>query len=57
MLIEVVALAIGLGVLALIVIFSLRGPRDPGDRLPGNGGPMIPGVHETWDDGGGFGDK
>jgi hypothetical protein len=56
MLIEVVAFAIGLGVLALIVIISLRGPRDPGDRLPGNGGPMIPGVHETWDDGGGFGD-
>lgn len=36
------AVAAGIGFLLLIVALSLRGPRDRGGRLPGNGGPMIP---------------
>jgi hypothetical protein len=52
---EIVALAISLGILALIVILSLIGPRDRGGRLPGNGGPMLPGPHHDWDDGGDHG--
>jgi len=37
-----IALAIGLGLLVLIVALSLVGPRDPGGRLPGNRGAIIP---------------
>ena len=55
MLTGLIALAISLGVLALIVIASLLGPRDPGGRLPGNGGAILPG-HGHWDEGGGGGD-
>jgi len=42
------AVAVGVAVLVVIAIISLRGPRDPGGRLPGNGGPIIPG-HDHWD--------
>lgn len=55
MLTGLIALAVSLGVLALIVIASLLGPRDPGGRLPGNGGAILPG-HGHWDEGGGGGD-
>jgi hypothetical protein len=46
------AVAVGLVCLVLIAAISLRGPRDRGGRLPGNGGPIVP-----WsDDGGGDGE-
>jgi hypothetical protein len=36
------AVAVGVLCLVLIAVISMRGPRDPGGRLPGNGGPMFP---------------
>jgi len=53
--IGVIALAISLGILVLIVILSLRGPRDRGGRLP-DAGPIIPHGHGHLDDGDGFGE-
>lgn len=42
------AVAVGVAVLVVIAIISMRGPRDPGGRLPGNDGPIIPGYYH-WD--------
>jgi hypothetical protein len=35
----------------LLAVLSMRGPRDPGAKLPGNGGAIVPLGHG--DDGGG----
>jgi len=45
MAIEYLAVAIGLLCLVLIAAISLRGPRDPGGRLRGSGGAIVP-----WDE-------
>jgi hypothetical protein len=47
------AVAVGVTVLVLIAVISMRGPRDRGGRLPPVGGPVLPGPH--WGDDGDFG--
>jgi hypothetical protein len=50
--IELLSVAVGVVCVVLIAVISWRGPRDPGGRLPGNDGPMVP----YGDDDGGDGD-
>jgi hypothetical protein len=49
------AVAVGVTVLVLIAVISMRGPRDRGGRLPRVGGPVLPGPHWGDDDFGGDG--
>jgi hypothetical protein len=49
--IQVLAVAAGVVSLILLAVLSMRGPRDPGAKLPGNGGAIVPLGHG--DDGGG----
>jgi hypothetical protein len=42
MTIEILAVAIGLASLVALTLISVRGPRDRGERLRGNGGPVVP---------------
>ncbi|QGZ94703.1 hypothetical protein [Terricaulis silvestris] len=42
MTIEILAVAIGLASLIALTLLSIRGPRDRGGRLRGNGGPIVP---------------
>jgi hypothetical protein len=42
MTIEILAVAIGLASLVALTLISVRGPRDRGARLRGNGGPVVP---------------
>lgn len=52
--IELFAVAVGVVSVLLLAAISMRGPRDRGGRLPGNGGPVVP-LHHSYDDGGGDG--
>jgi hypothetical protein len=51
MTIEILAVAIGLASLVALALISIRGPRDRGARLRGNGGAVVPLGGD--DDGGG----
>jgi hypothetical protein len=42
MTIEILAVAIGLASLVALTLISVRGPRDRGARLRGNGGAIVP---------------
>jgi hypothetical protein len=42
MTIEILAVAIGLASLIALTLISVRGRRDRGGRLRGNGGPVVP---------------
>jgi hypothetical protein len=49
MTIEILAVAIGLASLVALALISVRGPRDRGGRLRGNGGPVVPYGHDSGD--------
>jgi hypothetical protein len=53
--IELLAVAVGVVSLILLAAISIRGPRDRGARLPGNGGAIVP--LSNGDDGGDGGGK
>lgn len=49
--IELLAVAVGVVSVILLAAISMRGPRDRGARLPGNGGAIVPLGHDGGDDG------
>lgn len=54
--IELLAVAVGVVSLILLAAISMRGPRDRGAKLPGNGGAIVP-LGDHHGDAGDYGDK